>query len=772
MLISLNILYNLIMNFKKILSKIKNYQTIDEGVVSNLYSMSEKSLLAATILSTLVMVSLYSILGYEIIVWILALLFFFSIRLYIAKSYKNNPDKYTLQQWYRIFIILTLLTSFIFSLLSIYFIYHVDILYQMFITTILIGLVAGSMNSLSADIRLSITYSMIIAIPLMISMFTFSTYLHIVMGILLMALLISQITLLFDTFDKNLKLRKQELKIELLKNQQLLLNSLFEKSPVGVLSFNSNLEITECNKACELLFQTKKEDLIGLNFHTLPDTRPLDVLVKTMDNSLQTYTGPYKSIKNLDLWIEGTSFPFIDNAGKVTGGIGIIEDKTKEHDAIKELKFMADHDSLTTLLNRRGFINYMNKLIQKEEHQTLYSLLFYVDLNKFKHINDSMGHAVGDILLIDISNRLKNTLNSDNIIISRLGGDEFIIVVPFISKDTEMIKSKSKKYIKQIKNVFKHPFVINDLHLSMQTSIGIVTINPGSSNIEELVRYADIAMYKAKKSSLNKVSYYNKKLDDERRKLFMLQHELANTLEKSQLTIHLQPLLVMKSNKLIGAEALVRWNHPIEGQLSPDIFIPIAIETGLIADITWWVIEEVCKQINQWKMDDIWNLQYISININAKQLLISHFVDTFLSKLDKYGLSTSDIIIEITERSLINNFEETQQSIAKLRKAGVKCAIDDFGIGYSSLSYLKKLSFDILKIDKEFVLEVQNNPKDIMLMKTILEIGRLFNYTIVIEGIENEEQKNLLLDLDNELIYQGFYFSKAIPIDEFSSKFL
>ena len=183
-------------------------------------------------------------------------------------------------------------------------------------------------------------------------------------------------------------------------------------------------------------------------------------------------------------------------------------------------------------------------------------------------------------------------------------------------------------------------------------------------------------------------------------------------------------------------------------------------------------MDNVCQHISQWKKDKLWNLQYVSINIDAQQLVENHFAVEFLKKLEEYGLETKDIMIEITEQSLIDNFESTQDVITKLRREGVRCAVDDFGIGYSSLSYLKKLSFNTLKIDREFIKDIERKPQELLLVSTILDIGRQFNYNIVIEGIEDEKQKDLLLGLDEDLSYQGYYFSKPIPVEVFTQKFL
>jgi diguanylate cyclase (GGDEF)-like protein len=382
-----------------------------------------------------------------------------------------------------------------------------------------------------------------------------------------------------------------------------------------------------------------------------------------------------------------------------------------------------------------------------------------------------LGHKFGDELLIAIANRL-NSFMHNSCIISRFGGDEFIIVSPFVSKNLEKTQTETQKITERIYKVFKTPFTINDIDLSMQTSIGIVIIEPDTYNIEEIIRHADIAMYQAKKSRNDYTSYYNTELDKERKKLFVLQHDLVLATQNNELETYLQPLVSSDKNEILAAECLIRWNHPRLGVLSPNEFIPISIEIGLISDITWWLVEKICQFISNLKKEHLWKLNYISINVDAKQLLVNHFVKEFLLKLKKYGLNTGDIMIEITEQSIIDNFENTQDVINQLRKEGIKCAIDDFGIGYSSLSYLKKLSFDTLKIDREFVKDIQNRPDDITLIKTILTIGKQFNYNIVVEGIEEEKQKELLMEIDTELIYQGFLFGKPIEANAFVKKYL
>jgi len=352
-----------------------------------------------------------------------------------------------------------------------------------------------------------------------------------------------------------------------------------------------------------------------------------------------------------------------------------------------------------------------------------------------------------------------------------LGGDEFILVTPYVSKDIEVANEKAKGFSSLIQDVFLKPIVVKDIPLHLQASIGILVIEPNEMNIEEIIRHADLTMYQAKRES-SRVAYYDSSLDKKQKELFMLQNNLAYATKNNQLKLFFQPIVSMKDESLYAAEVLIRWEHPSKGLLLPTEFISLAVKAGILSKITWWIIDQVYSQIARWKHDGQWKLNYVSINVNATQLLEQDFAKVFLRKLHVYGLETHDVVLEITERSLIDNFDNTQNVINELKEGGVRCAVDDFGTGYSSLSYLKKLSFDILKIDRLFIKDIEEHANEVVLVNTILDIGRQFNYTMVIEGIENEGQKNILLELDDNLYYQGYLFSKPINAEDFTKKFL
>ena len=767
------------MNISEKITQLKTLLPIDYKMVSNLYAMSEKSLLVVIVLSIVVSYFLYPVLGLKIIVWNLLLLIVVTYRLFSAVSFRKNAKKHSLETWYTNFTVPTFLTAAFFALLALMVIpYDDSVQHQLFIVIILLGLSGGSSTALAPDYRVAIGYVLTIMLPLFVILLLKNTELYLIIALLIIIYIITKIIVVVQGVKQHRMILRQEVQIETVKKalreKQNLLYHFVEEAPLAIFSYDMNLHIIDSNDTLLKLLKTTKEQIIGLDLTTLPDPRVLDTMKKALHHGSQVYTGPYHSMQGLELWAEIICFAFNDDQGKVIGGIGIIDDKTKEHTALAELEFLATHDLLTSLLNRRGLKEYMNSFMQKEEHKSFHSFLFYLDLNKFKHINDSLGHKAGDELLIAIADRLKKFVKKE-CIVSRFGGDEFIIVSPFISKSLTVTHDEAKDCIERIQKVFSKPFVVNSMNLSIHTSIGIVTIEPGTSDIEEIIRHADIAMYQAKKIGNDHTSYYDTQLDKERKKLFLLQHDLVYAPKMNQLQLYFQPLVTIEDDEdenVIAAECLLRWEHPEQGLLLPNEFIPIAIETGLISDLTWWLVEEVCRFISRLKEENIWKLNYISINIDAKQLLVNHFVYEFLSKLKKYALQTSDIMIEITERSIIDNFEDTQDVIDTLRKEGIKCAIDDFGIGYSSLSYLKKLSFDTLKIDREFVKDIQYRPDDITLIKTILAIGKQFNYHIVVEGIEEEKQKEMLLEIDKDLIYQGFFFGKPIKADSFAKKYL
>ncbi len=747
----------------KLLKKLNDLQKIDTLTVDRLYGFATRNLIVVLLLAILTTFVLYPFLLNKILIWCAIVIVVVLFRFYSIYRYKHFFEKHTIEYWYVEYFISILVLAFLFSSLSFLFMPELNFYYQLFVITVLLGLSSGAATALSIDFRLALGYMSILVLPLLSVIVSLDDSSNWIFIAALLLYYVAQVSMILKGYQ-------QEKTFNRMTSEREIFNEMFNDAPVGIFAYNNSLIITDCNTQFKKLFGYIDNDVIGLDMNIIPDSSPMSKLKRALSHGPQSYHGAYTTIKGFELWVEAKIFPYKNNSNDTMGGMVFIEDKSKEKEIQNELEHLVEHDTLTGLLNRRGLKNFMDSMVTSQHHQTQYSLLFYLDLNQFKGINDSMGHTVGDAVLLNVSQRLENSLE-EKCPVSRLGGDEFIILIPYISEDSEVSKHKAKKYVKRIEKIFENPFIINDIHLHIKASIGIIVIEPKYQNIEEIIRHADIAMYQAKNTH-GHISYYNEQLDKEQKELFGLQHDLAYAVDKNQFDLFFQPIVKIKNEQLYSAEALIRWEHPEKGLLIPDAFIPLAIKAGLLSKITWWVVDNVCEHICEWKKFDLWKLEYVSINVNAQQLIENNFADTFLQKLEYYGLETTDIMIEITERSLIDNFDSTQNVINALRGHGVRCAIDDFGVGYSSLSYLKKLSFHTLKIDREFVKEIESNPKELLLVSSILEIGRQFNYNIVIEGVEDKKQKDLLLGLDEELSYQGYYFSKPLHGQEFREKFL
>ncbi|MDM5271751.1 EAL domain-containing protein [Sulfurovum sp. zt1-1] len=753
-------------------------EDINKKLLDQLYLYAKKGMLALLVLTSIITFFMFDIVPeYLLYPWFFASMGITLSRMYDTYYYlKHDCSSKQFRTWYNKFAYKALFTAILWGSMPILFLPYADSSsLHLLIAMLILGLSGGAMNSLSADRNLATIYLSILLLPLGFYFIFQGTLIGTITFFLILLYLITLFSVnrnasisLVETYQKEEDLTKA--KKELFTKQDEL-NNLFQQTPIGVFYFDLDLHIIDCNSAFLKMFNSTSKELIGFDLNRIIDKRPLEIIKKSLIDGPQVYQGPYVSLKGIELWVEAKCSPLLNNDGELIGGIVLLENKTKEKSVNDELTYMARHDELTSLHNRRSFKEYMLSLANEELHKTHFSILFYLDLNQFKQINDSLGHMMGDQLLVLVSQRLK-VLAGTEYFLSRLGGDEFTLIIPFCATDYQEAHRISEIFGEKIQKLFIDAFIINELHLYIKSSIGIVIIEPNTNNIEELIRYADISMYQAKREGSNRFSYYNSKLDQKRKALFQLQHELNQAISREELQLYYQPIVNIEDNSLRACEALLRWNHPTQGRLAPSTFIDLAIESGLIDDIGWWAIEHVCKQISDWKQQGKYHLKYVSININAKQLQRYGFIDRFFEVLDLYGVKSSEIKLEITERSLIDNFKQTNTVIRQLQSHGVRCAIDDFGIGYSSLSYLQKLSFSVLKIDREFIKDILINPEERFLVESIIKIAKRFHYRIVVEGIETEEQKRIIQEMDPKISYQGYLCSPPVSAEILEQKFL
>jgi len=416
------------------------------------------------------------------------------------------------------------------------------------------------------------------------------------------------------------------------------------------------------------------------------------------------------------------------------------------------------HDHLTKLPNRKYSQEFLSRTLIKHKRTQTKGAVLFMDLDRFKIINDTHGHKAGDFVLIAVAMRFKETLR-ENDLIARLGGDEFLMIIDSYKTiyDIEVI---CKKLLKSIAK----PIVYQNKKFELGLSIGIATFPNDSSNATDLLTYSDAAMYKTKENGRNSYTFYDKNMTEIALKNTRITAELKDAITNNELLLYYQPQVDLKTQKVLGTEALVRWQHPIEGFLPPNEFIPIAEESNLIIDLGYWVLEQACKDFLAWQKQG-YQMKYIAVNMSSKQLQSQDCIQNVKAILDKLSFPASCLELEITETTLIANFESTINNINAFKEMGIKFSIDDFGTGYSSLSYLKSLKISTLKIDREFIKDMLVDKDDRTIVSAIIAMGHALEYTIVAEGAEEKEEIELLEELSCDIV-QGYYFSKPLPSKE------
>jgi diguanylate cyclase (GGDEF)-like protein/PAS domain S-box-containing protein len=460
-------------------------------------------------------------------------------------------------------------------------------------------------------------------------------------------------------------------------------------------------------------------------------------------------------VKRLDGFIidvEMSAMPILFGGRMATQIVG--RDITDRKKAEKTIEHMAFYDTLTGLPNRNMFNKYLNELFN--EHNIQSAAVLFIDLDRFKIINDTKGHSIGDLVLQKVASRLQNVIQMEGIV-SRQGGDEFIIFI----EDTG--KEKAATMAQQILDEFSKPFECNDYEFFVTPSIGI-SLYPVDGNDEEtLIKNADSAMYVAKERGKNNYQFYSSFLNENSIYKMELENGLRKALERDEFILYYQPQVDLPTGRIVGIEALIRWEHPKFGLVSPSEFIPLAEETGLIVPIGKWTLKKACEQNKAWQEAGFPRVP-IAVNISVRQLWNDCFVNDVIDTLQQVGLDPKYLELEITE-SIMQNIEETMVTLNKIKDHGVNLSIDDFGTGYSSLSYLRHLPIDKIKIDKSFVDDIFYHSNQGIMVKTIIDMGNHLQFNVIAEGIEHEEQVNFLQQHDCRF-GQGYYFSKPLTVDQ------
>ena len=443
---------------------------------------------------------------------------------------------------------------------------------------------------------------------------------------------------------------------------------------------------------------------------------------------------------------------------------GIVRDVTERKSLEDQLTHQALHDPLTKLANRVLFRDRVEHAIMRAKRKRAPVAVLFLDLDNFKAVNDSLGHAAGDALLVSVTQRLQTCLRSSDTP-ARLGGDEFAILVEDIDHTDGAVMIAER-----IRSVLAAPFSINGTDVFVGTSIGIATTLDALESPEELLRNADVAMYMSKSHGKNRYTVFESEMRDALLKRVQLEADIRSAIDRKEFEVFYQPIVDLQSEHIMGMEALVRWNHPEHGLIAPMEFIPVAEDTGLIVPLGTWILEEACLRAREWQTEYEYgkNLS-ITVNIAGRQFQEEGLSQTIKTALSKSGLPAESLILEITESTMLVNTEATLKRLTELKGLGIRLAIDDFGTGYSSLSYLQRFPVDILKIDKSFIDKIGQGKEGAAVARAIITMSDTLHLKTIAEGIETLGQQTELQNLGCEL-GQGFHFAKPLQardMDEF-----
>ncbi|MGI2328179.1 sensor domain-containing protein [Planococcus sp. YIM B11945] len=545
----------------------------------------------------------------------------------------------------------------------------------------------------------------------------------------------------------------------LLQENQERFKSLFDNNPDAVFTFDMEGVFTNANPGCGDLAGYTTDELLEMSFLPLIVPEDLALTLHCFGEAIKGNAKRYeisitrKDGKRRDL--EVTNFP-MNLEGEIVGAYGIAKDITDRNAHRKLMEDLVFYDSLTKLPNRKLFEDRLSQVLNISDAAKNPSAVLFLDLDRFKFINDSLGHHIGDEFLKLVSSRLlKHTRTTDTV--GRFAGDEFAVLLPHSAKEEAITLAK------RLNQALAEPFEVLGHSLSVSASIGIAFSSGTDESVDGLIRKADTAMYYTKKYGKNNYTVYTEALDQKTVYKLKLEQDLKSSIKNQELVLHYQPITTLKTGKLNAMEALIRWNHPELGLVPPDTFIPISEESGQIVSIGKWVLQTACAQNKAWQ--DSGHLPFkICVNISTIQLQDPNFVQTIKTVLKETELDAKWLELEVTESILMEDTEMLKENLVNLKALGLSVSIDDFGTGYTSLSYLRQFSFDRVKIDRSFVQDINNDLSGKAITSTIIALAHKLNMNVVAEGIEDDLQLTFLME-ENCDEGQGYYFSRPLPAE-------
>ena len=564
--------------------------------------------------------------------------------------------------------------------------------------------------------------------------------------------------------------------LQLSNNKTLLENSLCELKRVkdhnelllkstaeGIISLDSMGLINFANPAAKKLLMYNDDSILGIDYADIQGT---DNLTSPFKDSALHHAALSKDIVHDDQQsfyrfddssfpVEFTASPICKTNSESSGIVLVFQDISERKKTEKQLTHLAQYDCLTGLPNRALFTSLLSQAIARSDRRKNKLALLFLDLDRFKQVNDSLGHDVGDLLLQQVAQRLQlATLEGG--MVSRLGGDEFMVILEEVNSESH----KAAKLAQKIITSLDAPFNIKSREILISTSIGIALCSGSTQCIDSLLKGADIAMYRAKEQGRNNFQFYTTELQQKASKSIDLENRLRHALQRKEFFLHYQPQVDTDSGQIIGLEALLRWQPAGQTLVSPEEFIPVAEEAGLIVPIGEWVLRNACGQLQRWHASGLLSPTVkIAVNLSVRQLENESLLDTLTQVLQGTGIKPSQLELEITETAVMKDPDLVVNLLHRIHAMGIQLSLDDFGTGYSSLRYLKLLPLHVLKIDRSFINDIGGKQSDQAILKSIIYLSRNLNLTVVAEGVETQEQLDFLSRFNCHFV-QGYYISK------------
>jgi diguanylate cyclase (GGDEF)-like protein/PAS domain S-box-containing protein len=548
-----------------------------------------------------------------------------------------------------------------------------------------------------------------------------------------------------------------------------LAGSVFNNMEEGVLVVDENINIIAVNPAFQTITGYSAEEAIGHNPRMLSSHQHHPEFYRAMWQKLNSTGAWHGEIwdkrKNGEVFPKWLTISAVRNEqNKVFQYVAIFSDITARKRAEAEILSLAFYDVLTQLPNRRLLLDRFRAALSISARSRQYGAVLFLDMDRFKNLNDTMGHDVGDLLLIEVARRIQTQVREEDTV-ARLGGDEFVVLFEELSSNAEEASKKVAMIAEKLRATLSAPYLLKEHQHHSSPSIGVSLYHGNEETVDALLKRADMAMYQAKEAGRNAVCFFDPVMQQVVETRAALEADLRFAVLNRQLELHYQ-IQVCEKHRPLGAEVLVRWVHPERGMIMPGQFIPLAEESSLIFEIGDWVLDAACRQLSLWRKTPHLRKLSLAVNVSAQQFRQQDFVPKVTEVIRRHAIDPALLKLELTESVIVNDVDDVVAKMRALKGLGFRLSMDDFGTGYSSLSYLKQLPLDQLKIDQSFVRDIATDSNDAVMVQTIIDMAKNFRIDVIAEGVETEEQLQFL-KRKGCMAYQGYLFGKPVPIDEF-----